>query len=111
MQTYQMAMLLLFESVDSMTCKDIQETLQLNADTFQKHMQSLIESKLLVASSEVSYFFYLRFVFLRLGPHLSFLEFYCRTTNIFIIRPISHSAISNSSFLSFDLLDSDFRIF
>lgn len=54
MQTYQMAMLLLFESVDTMTCKDIQETLQLNADTFQKHMQSLIESKLLVASSEVS---------------------------------------------------------
>lgn len=57
MQTYQMAMLLLFESVDSMTCKDIQETLQLNADTFQKHMQSLIESKLLVASSEVSFTF------------------------------------------------------
>lgn len=58
MQTYQMAMLLLFESIDSMTCKDIQETLQLNADTFQKHMQSLIESKLLVASSEVSFFFF-----------------------------------------------------
>ena len=53
MQTYQMAMLLLFENCDSMTCKDIQETLQLNNDTFQKHMQSLIESKLLVASSEV----------------------------------------------------------
>lgn len=29
-----------------------QETLELNADTFQKHMQSLIESKLLLASSE-----------------------------------------------------------
>lgn len=57
MQTYQMAMLLLFETVDSMSCKDIQETLQLTADTFQKHMQSLIESKLLVASSEVSLFF------------------------------------------------------
>lgn len=29
-----------------------QETLELNADTFQKHMQSLIESKLLLAGSE-----------------------------------------------------------
>lgn len=47
-----MAMLLLFETVDVMTCKDMQETLQLNADTFQKHVQSLLESKLLVAGSE-----------------------------------------------------------
>uniref|UniRef100_A0A1B0G4W6 Cullin-2 n=1 Tax=Glossina morsitans morsitans TaxID=37546 RepID=A0A1B0G4W6_GLOMM len=52
MQTYQMAMLLLFELSDSMTCKDIQTTLQLNTETFQKHMQSLVESKLLIASSE-----------------------------------------------------------
>ncbi|XP_055381981.1 cullin-2 [Condylostylus longicornis] len=52
MQTYQMAMLLLFETCDSLTCKEIQETLQLNNDTFQKHMQSLIESKLLIAESE-----------------------------------------------------------
>ncbi|KAM7350899.1 cullin 2 [Cochliomyia hominivorax] len=52
MQTYQMAMLLLFESCDSMTCKEIQTTLQLNAETFQKHMQSLLESKILNASSE-----------------------------------------------------------
>uniref|UniRef100_A0A1A9ZVV0 Cullin-2 n=1 Tax=Glossina pallidipes TaxID=7398 RepID=A0A1A9ZVV0_GLOPL len=52
MQTYQMAMLLLFELSDSMTCKDIQTTLQLNTETFQKHMQSLLESKLLTASSE-----------------------------------------------------------
>lgn len=52
MQTYQMAMLLLFETCDSLTCKEIQTTLQLNNETFQKHMQSLIESKLLLASSE-----------------------------------------------------------
>lgn len=52
MQTYQMAMLLLFESCDSLTCKDIQSTLQLNSETFQKHLQSLLESKLLNASSE-----------------------------------------------------------
>lgn len=52
MQTYQMAMLLLFESCDSLTCKEIQSTLQLNSETFQKHLQSLLESKLLIASSE-----------------------------------------------------------
>jgi predicted ArsR family transcriptional regulator len=55
MQTYQMAMLLLFETCDTMTCKEIQDTLQLNNETFQKHMQSLIEAKLLVAATEVSY--------------------------------------------------------
>uniref|UniRef100_A0A336LM86 Cullin-2 n=1 Tax=Culicoides sonorensis TaxID=179676 RepID=A0A336LM86_CULSO len=52
MQTYQMAMLLLFETCDVLTCKEIQDSLQLNADTFQKHIQSLIESKLLIATSE-----------------------------------------------------------
>lgn len=50
-----MAILLLFENCDTMLCKDIQDTLQLNNDTFQKHMQSLIESKLLLASSEVNF--------------------------------------------------------
>lgn len=30
----------------------LQETLQLNVDTFQKHLQGLLESKLLIASSE-----------------------------------------------------------
>lgn len=52
MQTYQMAMLLLFETVDAMSCKDMQETLQLTNDTFQKHVQSLLESKLLLAAAE-----------------------------------------------------------
>lgn len=33
-------------------CLDFQETLDLNAETFQKHMQSLIESKLLLTSSD-----------------------------------------------------------
>lgn len=52
MQTYQMAIMLLFENVNMMTCKEIQDTLELNNETFQKHMQSLIEAKLLIASSE-----------------------------------------------------------
>lgn len=53
MQTYQMAMLLLFENCDKMTCKDIKDVLQLNTENFQKHLQSLIDSKLLTLSSEV----------------------------------------------------------
>ncbi|CAO1413455.1 unnamed protein product [Diamesa serratosioi] len=52
MQTYQMAMLLLFENCDKMTCKDIKDVLQLNTENFQKHLQSLIDSKLLTLSSE-----------------------------------------------------------
>lgn len=54
MQTYQMAMLLLFENCDSMSCQDIKDVLQLNSENFQKHMQSLLESKLLVLCSDVS---------------------------------------------------------
>lgn len=52
MQTYQMAMLLLFENCDSLTCAEIKEVLQLNNESFQKHMQSLLESKLLLIGSE-----------------------------------------------------------
>lgn len=54
MQTYQMAILLLFETCDVLTCQEIQDTLQLNTDTLQKHIQSLIESMLLLPSAEVS---------------------------------------------------------
>lgn len=64
MQTYQMAILLLFETCDALTCKDIQETLQLNSETFQRHIQSLIESKLLLASSEVSRYKYFEINFI-----------------------------------------------
>lgn len=53
MQTYQMAMLLLFENCDNMTCKEVREVLQLNNDNFQKHLQSLIDSKLLTLDTEV----------------------------------------------------------
>lgn len=52
MQTYQMAIILLFETCDTLTCREIQHTLQLNDETYQKHMQPMIESKLLNASSE-----------------------------------------------------------
>lgn len=52
MQTYQMAMLLLFENCDTMTCKEVRDVLQLNNDNFQKHLQSLIDSKLLTLDNE-----------------------------------------------------------
>ncbi|XP_075213693.1 cullin 2 [Lycorma delicatula] len=52
MQTFQMAVLLLFENADSLTCAEVQETLQLNADQFSKHISSLVDCKLLLANSE-----------------------------------------------------------
>lgn len=55
MQTYQMAMLLLFETCDTLSCKDIKEVLQLNNENFQKHLQSLIDSKLLTLDTEVGF--------------------------------------------------------
>lgn len=47
-----MAIILLFETCDTLSCREIQHTLQLNDETYQKHMQPMIESKLLNASSE-----------------------------------------------------------
>uniref|UniRef100_A0A1B6DHH6 Cullin-2 n=1 Tax=Clastoptera arizonana TaxID=38151 RepID=A0A1B6DHH6_9HEMI len=52
MQTFQMAILLLFENCDNLTCKEIQDTLQLNSDQFDKHISSLVDCKLLNSSSE-----------------------------------------------------------
>lgn len=52
MQTFQMAVLLLFENADSLTCAEVQETLQLNAEQFSKHISSLVDCKLLLANSE-----------------------------------------------------------
>lgn len=52
-QTFQMAILLLFETVDSLTCKEIRDTLQLNSEQFQRHAISLVESKILLTDTEV----------------------------------------------------------
>ncbi|XP_045466158.1 cullin-2 [Harmonia axyridis] len=51
-QTFQMAILLLFENTNTLTCKEIRDTLQLNVEHFQRHAISLVESKLLVADTE-----------------------------------------------------------
>lgn len=53
-QTFQMAILLLFEKRDSISCKEIRETLQLNREQFQRYAVSLIDSKLLFCDTDVS---------------------------------------------------------
>lgn len=57
MQTFQMATLLLFEDTDSLTLREIRESLQLTAEQYHRYAASLIDCKLLVAdvSSLVSY--------------------------------------------------------
>ena len=51
MQTFQMAMLLMFESVDTLTCRELMDATKLNAEHFQKSIQSLVECKLLLTAS------------------------------------------------------------
>ena len=52
MQTFQMAILLMFENTDSLTCKEMMEATKLNSDYFQKTVQSLIDSKLLAVAGD-----------------------------------------------------------
>lgn len=54
MQTYQMAIMLLFEDRDTINYTEIHEILQLTIDQFQKHINSLIECKLLLLDGDVS---------------------------------------------------------
>lgn len=51
-QTFQMAVLLLFETTDEMSCKELKDTLQLSADQFQKHAASLVDCKMLTSDTE-----------------------------------------------------------
>lgn len=57
MQTYQMAMLLLFENCDNLSTKEIKEALRLDDSNFQKHLQSLLDAKLLALDTEVRFKF------------------------------------------------------
>lgn len=54
MQTFQMAILLLFEDNDTLKYSEIHELLQLTNDQFQKHINSLVECKLLLIDGDVS---------------------------------------------------------
>lgn len=47
MSTFQMAMLLMFEKVDNLTCNELQTHTHLNDEQFVKFLQSLLDSKLL----------------------------------------------------------------
>lgn len=54
MQTFQMAILLLFEDNNTLKYSEIHELLQLTNDQFQKHINSLVECKLLLIDGDVS---------------------------------------------------------
>lgn len=64
MQTFQMAIMLVFEDHDTFKYTEIQELLQLNTEQFQKHINSLLECKLLLMNGDVSIFFQTAFAFL-----------------------------------------------
>ncbi|XP_066597628.1 cullin-2 [Prorops nasuta] len=51
-QTYQMALLLLFEECDSVQCRDAAVSLRLSHDQLAKHAASLVESKILKKNTE-----------------------------------------------------------
>ncbi|KAK5638922.1 hypothetical protein RI129_013217 [Pyrocoelia pectoralis] len=52
MQTFQMAILLMFETTNSLTCGEIRDTLQLNNEQIQRYANSLVECKFLLADTE-----------------------------------------------------------
>ncbi|XP_046838772.1 cullin-2 [Vespa velutina] len=52
LQTYQMALLLLFEHCDSIQCKEAAASLHLSHDQLMKHAASLVDSKILKKSTE-----------------------------------------------------------
>jgi len=54
MQTFQMAIMLLFEDRDTINYNEIHEILQLSVEQYQKHINSLIDCKLLLLDSDVS---------------------------------------------------------
>ncbi len=53
MQTFQMAILLLFENARSLSCSEIVNTLQLNWEQFVKNCSTLIECKILLSNTKV----------------------------------------------------------
>lgn len=52
MTTFQMALLLLFEKTDSLSYAELQETTNISAEQFPRHVQSLLDSKLLNCNTE-----------------------------------------------------------
>lgn len=58
MQTFQMAIMLLFEDTNEMACSEVEQALKLSQDVILKHIASLIDCKLLLSAdaSEVTLF-------------------------------------------------------
>ena len=54
MTTFQMSILLLFEKSDSLSFNELKATTKISDDQFPRHVQSLIEAKLLISNSSVS---------------------------------------------------------
>jgi cullin 2 len=50
--TFQMAMLLVFQKTDSLTCGELMEATKLNPDQFQKTVKSLVNAKLLAVTDD-----------------------------------------------------------
>ena len=57
MPTFQMAILCLFENVDSLTGNEIQELLAFDCDKLSKHVAPLVESNLLISNTQVILYF------------------------------------------------------
>ena len=56
-----MALLLLFEKSDTLSYSELQETTNIEAGVFPKHVQSLLDCKLLVCNTEVTQYHELLF--------------------------------------------------
>jgi len=54
LQMFQMSIMLLFEDCNTLKYSAINDILKLNNDQFQKHINSLIECKLLMLDGDVS---------------------------------------------------------
>ncbi|TRY79639.1 hypothetical protein TCAL_11956 [Tigriopus californicus] len=52
MSTFQMALLLLFEKSESLSYDELRETTNIQAEAFPRHVQSLLDSKLLLCNTE-----------------------------------------------------------
>jgi len=53
MQTFQLAILVLFEKANDLTSREIQEATQLSDDPCERHIQSLLDCKLLECADKV----------------------------------------------------------
>lgn len=80
MQTFQMSIMLLFEDRDTINYTEIHEMLQLTSDQIQKHINSLVECKLLLIDGDVS----------KLSTNSINLNFYIAVYKLFLECFIKH---------------------